>query len=317
MNSLRIDNGRLSARLIPFGATLVDLRLAGWDHPLVLGFERLEDYTQTSHYAGAVIGRHANRIYRGEVELEGRAVQLTRNSEGNHLHGGETGTARQTWMVTSRDRQSLQFEYTSPDGHEGYPGECRMVARYEIVEPGTLRLTLEARTDRATILNLCQHPYFNLNGDPTIARHVLEVAADRYLPSDQYLIPTGELRPVAGSPFDFTRPREVGRDAPCPGYNNTFCLADHTVNQPRRAARLTATGGPTMELWTTQPGLHLYDGYKLMPAVTGLDGRIYGPKAGICLEAQNWPDSPRNPLFPTSVLTPGKTYRQVTEYRFA
>lgn len=316
MDTITIDNGRLCARLIPFGATLVDLRLAGWDRSLVLGFDRLEDYTLTNHYAGAVIGRHANRIYRGEVVLDGLSVQLPRNSDGNHLHGGETGIARQSWDMVKTTGQAVRMQCTSPDGHEGYPGTCHFTALYEIVDEATLRLTLEATTDRTTLVNLCQHPYFNFTGRPDVFDHILEIDAPTYLPSDADLIPTGEELNVHNTPFDFTTPRQVGSNRPDPGYNNNYCLAHAPRSEPRFAARLTAEGAPVMELWTTQTGLHLYDGYKLAPDLKGSDGRIFGTNSGLCLEAQNWPDSPRQAGFPSAILSPGKTYHQVTEYRF-
>jgi len=317
MHTLTIDNGRLSARLIPFGATLVDLRLAGWDRSLVLGFDRLEDYTLTNHYAGAIIGRHANRIYRGEVVLDGVSVQLPRNSGGNHLHGGETGIARQSWDMVEQTAQTVRMRCTSPDGHEGYPGNCQLTALYEIVGDATLRLTLEATTDKTTLVNLCQHPYFNFTGRPNIFDHVLEIDAGAYLPSDADLIPTGEVRKVRGTPFDFTTPHSVGTNRPDAGYNNNYCLVYASRSEPYFAARLTAPGGPVMELWTTQTGLHLYDGYKLAPNQKGSDDRLFGPNSGLCLEAQNWPDSPRHSGFPSAQLLAGDTYHQITEYRFS
>lgn len=316
MQTITIDNGRLSARLIPFGATLVDLRLAGWDRSLVLGFDRVEDYALTNHYAGAVIGRHANRIYRGEVVLDGISVRLPRNSDGNHLHGGETGIARQSWDTIEQGARAVRMQCTSPDGHEGYPGTCEFTALYEIIGEATLRLTLEATTDRTTLVNLCQHPYFNFTGRAEVFDHVLEIEAQTYLPSDVDLIPTGEERNVEGTPFDFTKPRPVGGNRPDPGYNNNYCLARVTRSEPHFAARLTAPGGPAMELWTTQTGLHLYDGYKLASHQKGSDGRLFGPNSGLCLEAQNWPDSPRRTGFPSAQLSVGDTYRQITEYRF-
>jgi aldose 1-epimerase len=317
MDTITIDNGRLCARLIPFGATLVDLRLAGWDRSLVLGFDRLEDYALTNHYAGAVIGRHANRIYRGEVVLDGVSLQLPRNSDGNHLHGGETGLARQSWDIVEQAAHAVRMRCTSPDGHEGYPGTCQFTALYEIIGDATLRLTLEATTDRTTLVNLCQHPYFNFTGGMDVFDHVLGIEAQTYLPTDVDLIPTGEKRNVQGTPFDFTTPRPVGNNRPDPGYNNNYCLAHATRSEPHFAASLTAPGAPAMELWTTQTGLHLYDGYKLAPNQRGSDGRLFGPHSGICLEAQNWPDSPRRAAFPSAQLSVGDTYRQTTEYRFS
>jgi aldose 1-epimerase len=315
MQTYRIGAGSLTARVSPFGATLVDLRLRGFDHPLVLGFEGLDDYALTDHYAGAVIGRHANRIAGGRARIDGLAIRLPTNSDGHHLHGGPSGLARQAWCVADAGPDALVLRYRSPDGHEGYPGNCDFEVRYEM-EEARLRLTFTAQCDRATLVNLCHHPYFNLSGRPDILDHRLEVDADSYLVTGVDLVPTGEIRPVDGSAFDFREEREIGPGRPAPGFNNNFCLAKRTRPEPEFAARLSVEGGPAMELWTTQPGMHLYDGYKLEPARRGLDGRIYGPNAGICLEAQNWPDSPNHPDFPSALLHPGETYRQVTEYRF-
>ncbi|MBF0680724.1 MAG: galactose mutarotase [Devosia sp.] len=317
MDSITIHNGRLSARLIPFGATLVDLRLAGWDRSLVLGYDHIEDYSRTNHYSGAVIGRHANRLSQGLVEIDGVMVQLPRNSGGHHLHGGETGMARQDWTRLDQTPSMVRLGYVSPDGEEGYPGNCAFTAVYEVVGDAKLRLSLEAVSDRTTLVNLCQHPYFNFTGAANIFDHVLEIASETYLPSDVDLIPTGVEQPVRGSPFDFTSPRAVGPLRPNPGYNNNFCLAREPSLDPRFAARLTAPGGPVMEVWTTQAGLHLYDGYKLEPGQNGSDGRVFGPNSGLCLEAQNWPDSPGRLNFPSSILEAGKIYRQITEYRFS
>ncbi|GLQ55411.1 aldose epimerase family protein [Devosia nitrariae] len=316
MQAVAIANDALSARIAPFGATLVDLRLSGWPEPLVLGFERHEDYAEADHYAGAVIGRFANRIRHGRAVLDGRPIRLSINGDGHHLHGGGTGAARQSWRLEEADVTRVVLTWLSPDGHEGYPGNCRVRAVYSVLPPATLRLELEATTDKPTFVNLCHHPYFNFSGRPDIFDHHLEIAATHYLVTGPNLIPTGEIRPVGSSPFNFRQLRALGANRPQPGFNNTYRLAEASRAHPTFAARLGLPGGPAMELWTTQPGLHLYDGYKLGSSLVGLGGRIYGPHAGLCLEAQNWPDSPNHGHFPSAVLCPGETYRQVTEYRF-
>jgi aldose 1-epimerase len=317
MDTYLLHNEALSARVTPFGATLVDLRLAGWPHPLVLGFDRIEEYRDTDHYAGAVIGRHANRIAHGHVPLSQGVLALPRNGGDHHLHGGITGTARQTWQVIETSATSLTLQLVCPDGHEGYPGTCIISARYTIADPTTLTLELEASTDRETVVNLCHHPYFNFSGSGDISSHHLQIAADCYLPSGPDLVPSGEIAQVAQTSFDFRVARAVGRERPLPGFNNNFCLAASTRANPAFAARLSLPSGPAMEVWTTQTGLHLYDGYKLQPGQRGLEGRTYGPRQGLCLEAQNWPDSPNHPEFPSAILKPGQPYRQVTEYRFS
>jgi aldose 1-epimerase len=316
MDVYRLGNERLSAAVMPFGATLVDLRLAGWGAPLVLGFERLEDYALADHYAGAVIGRVANRIARGRAVVDGTAIELPLHPSGHHLHGGATGLARQHWQVVETARDRVRLACKSPDGHEGYPGNADFEVLYEVAPPATLRIAFSATTDRPTLVNLCQHPYFNFTGEPDIFGHSLEIAADRYTASSAELVPTGEIRDVAGTPFDFRHARQLGTQRIDPGFNHNYCLAETTREAPAFAARVAVEGGPAMELWTTQPGLHLYDGYKLRPGGTGLGGRTYGPNGGLCLEAQGWPDSPNHPHFPSIELRPGDTYRQNTEYRF-
>lgn len=317
MDTYRIANDDLSARLTPFGATLTDLRLAGWQHPLVLGFDAIDDYRDTDHYAGAVIGRHANRIAQGHVKMSDGVLALSRNGGEYHLHGGVTGTAKQDWYVVEQTPNSLAFQLVSPDGHEGYPGECIITARYSISGPATLRLEFEAKADRETVVNLCHHPYFDFSGQGNITAHWLKIAAETYLPAGPDLVPTGEIASVAGTLYDFRVARPIGSNRPLPGFNNNYCLAIVTRNQPAFAARLSLPDGPTMEVWTTQTGLHLYDGYKLRPGQRGLEGRHYGPGQGLCLEAQNWPDSPNHHHFPSAILAANTAYRQVTEYRFA
>jgi aldose 1-epimerase len=317
MHTYSISNGELSASFITLGACLVDLRLRGRDQSLVLGFSSFEDYAHTDHYAGAVIGRYANRIRDGHATIGNRTVQLSINGSGHHLHGGETGLARREWLVAEHNAKRLVLTCESPDGHEGYPGNVQVKVVYEITDPSTLRTAFVATTDRSTLINLCQHAYFNLTGRATVLDHVLELMASHYLPTTEDLIPTGEIARVEGTAFDFRAPRTIGSRRPDPGFNNTFCLALATRDQPRLAARLSAPGGPKMELWTTQPGLHVYDGYKLRAGLKGSDGRGFGPGSGLCLEAQSWPDSPNNKSFPSTELSPGQTYRQVTEYRFA
>lgn len=318
MDTLSIDNGRLAARLLPVGASLVDLRLKGFGWPLVLGFEDERDYAEADHYAGAVIGRHANRITGGHARIAGRSVQLPLNAGAHHLHGGATGLARQRWEVAEATPTSVRFATTSPDGHEGYPGQLEAAVTYELVAPATLRLSFLARVDAPSILNLCHHAYFNLSGRADILDHDVTIAADRYTVASPDLVPTGEIRDVAGSAFDLRQPRVVGeaRQSLPPGFNHNYCLAGEVRDAPEFAARVTAPGGPGLEVWTTQTGVHFYDGYKLRPDLVGLERRRYGPNAGLCLEAQNWPDAVNYPQFPSAEIGPGDVYRQVTEYRF-
>ncbi len=316
METFTISNGVLSARIADYGSTLVDLRLKDWPHPLVLGFESEADYVDANHYSGAVIGRFANRIGGGRAMIDGQPVQLSVNSDGNHLHGGAAGLARQYWTATEETSDSVSFTVTSPEGCEGYPGNCVFTVTYSVIPPAILQLDFEAVTDAPTLVNMCHHPYFNFAGSGEIGRHQLEIRADRFLWSGNGLLPNGEIRTVAGTPYDFTAQQFLNGPRPDPGYNNTYCLGSATRAKPALAARLSLEDGPAMELWTTQPGLHLYDAYKLPREMRGLEGRIYGPHQAICLEAQGWPDSPNHAHFPSALLRPGETYRQTTQYRF-
>jgi aldose 1-epimerase len=316
MQAIEIGNGTLSARVLDYGATLAELRMAGWPHSVLLGLADIEGYRDSDHYAGAIIGRFANRIAKGRARVAGRDLTLPLAAEGNHLHGGATGFSRQTWTVSERLPDAVTLTLASPDGHEGYPGNLAVRVRYSLAG-AALCMEMTATTDAPTLANLCHHPYFDLSGTGDVAGHSLQIAADAMLPAHADLVPTGEVRPVAGSAYDFRAERPIGRARLEPGYNNTYCLASEVAREPRFAARLAYPDGPVLEVWTTQVGLHLYDGYKLRDGLAGLDGRRYGPGQGLCLEAQGWPDSPNHPHFPQAVLMPGETYRQVTEYRLS
>lgn len=312
MQAISIASDDLAAQIIPFGASLTDLRLKHLDRPLVLGFRDLDDYARDKQYMGAVIGRYANRIARGHVALNGKTLNLECNENGTaHLHGGTMGFGRQTWTVEESNDSTVTLAHESPDGEGGYPGNFRATAEYKVTD-ATLRLTLSAVSDRDTIVNLCHHPYFNLDGHQDISRHQVWIAANTYLPTDDALMPLGHQADVTGSPYDFLSETTL----PDCQFNNTYCLHQHQSGPLREVARLIA-GGVCMHLATTQPGLHLYNGYKIKPSFLGLHGATYAARAGICLEAQAWPDSPHVYGAPEVDLKAGQLYRQVTEYRFA
>lgn len=309
METLRISSPELEAKLIPFGASLADLRLKQLDRPLVLGFRNPADFEQDKQFMGAIIGRYANRIAGGKATLGGRVVQLEQNENGSaHLHGGENGYATQFWSLEELSESAVTFAYQSPDGEGGFPGNLSVFAEYAI-DGSTLRLTLNARSDKDTIINLCHHPYFNLDGRADILEHSVWIDAETYLPSNEYLIPCGEQTPVVNTPFDFKTMRHL----PEQQFNNTYCLHRDQAGQLRHVASLQA-GGVRLDLSTTQPGLHLYNGYKIKPTFESFDGSRYRANAGVCLEAQAWPDSPNILTAPTVELRAGATYRQTTEY---
>lgn len=314
---LVIAGGALTAHVMPYGATLVDLRLEGWPHPLVLGFPDTRAYIDSDHYAGAVVGRHANRLGNGRSGRHGFAV--TRNWQGHHLHGGRRGFSRQPWRVDALGPDMVRFALSSPDGQEGYRGQLDATVTYRLERGDVLAIEFEARTDRPTIVNLCHHAYFNLDGAETVDAHTLTVMADTITEIDADLIPTGTILPVAGTPFDLRRPISLGTVAAKvrPGLNHNYCLASAPRPAPARVARLRGSTGLELDVATTQTGLHVYDGYKLLPGAPGHGQRPYGPRAGVCLEAQNWPDAPNHQGFPQPDLAPGEIYRHRTEFRFA
>jgi len=320
VHRVRIAGGGLTAAILSWGAVVQDLRLEGHEAPLVLGFDAFADYPAHSPYFGAIAGRYANRIRDGRFALDGRTVQVETNFLGRHLlHGGARGIGKRLWRIAEAGPDRLRLEITDPDGHAGFPGTLAIACTYRCTPSGALAVTLEAATDAPTLCNLAHHSYFNLaDGGATEALgHRLTVAAAAYLPVDAELIPTGEVATVAGTAFDFRSPRALGAAGrAAAAIDHNFCLA------PARrdlafAARLVATGGAAVEVFTTEPGLQVYTGAKLAPAVAGLGGRRYGAFAGVALEPQVWPDSPNHPAFPQAVLRPGERYLQLTEYRLS
>ncbi len=316
-----ISGGGLTASVMNWGAVVQDLRLAGHDAPLVLGFDRFEDYPAHSPFMGAIAGRYANRIHGGRFRLEGERYQVDTNFIGKHtLHGGALGFGKRVWTVALHGADFVTLTLHSPDGDMGFPGTLEATCTYRLKIPGTLSVELTATCDRPTLCNLAHHSYFNLDdgGAGDILDHRLMLAAAAYLPVDEELIPTGVVQPVDGTPFDFAlaRPVRMEIEGEQVAYDHNFCLA--AARGPlRQAAWLQgASSGVEMEVWTTEPGLQFYAGHKVARSVPGLGGRIYGAHAGMALEPQIWPDSPNRPYFPQAVLWPGGLYRQVTEYRF-
>lgn len=314
-----IARGDLSADIITYGAAIRDLRIGG--RSVVLGFDTLDDYLAHSPYFGAIAGRHANRICGGRFRLDGKEHVLERNEAGrHHLHGGAAGFGKRLWSLADHGAAHVELTLVSPDGEGGYPGRVEARCRYEIGADACFRITLSAETDRATLVNLAAHSYFNLDGTPDILGHDLTIEAEAYLPVTGEAIPTGEIRPVAGTPFDFRTPRAIGAagGGAATAYDHNFCLSPAATADPRSVARLAGPlSGLVMDVLSTEPGLQFYDGYKLAVPCPGLGGRRYGARAGLCLEPQRWPDSPNHEAFAGAVLRPGERYRQVTEYRFS
>jgi aldose 1-epimerase len=285
----------------------------------VLGLNSLADYIAHSPHFGATAGRFANRIANGRFTLDGHVYQLPLNEKGRAtLHGGPTGFGKRPWHLEGHDAASVALTLRSADGDNGFPGALEARCVYMLVAPATLRIEMSATTDAPTIVNLAHHSYFNLDGSPDARDHELTINADFYTPLDEDLIPTGEIRSVAGTPYDFRRPRPV-RQPGAPAYDLSFVLpfADAATGLVHAATLRSPRGDLSMQVWTSEPALQFYDAAKLNCPVPGLGGARYGPFAGLCFEAQRFPDSPNRRHFTSAVLRPGERYRQITEYRFS
>lgn len=323
-------NGGIEVEIIPFGGIVTALRVPDRDGKLanvVLGLPRLEDYAVPGRYFGAIVGRYANRIARGRFELDGAEVQLAANNGPNALHGGPGGFNQRLWRVDSADSGGLILTYRSPDGEEGYPGMLDVTVTYALAPDNGLRIDYRAQTDRTTVVNLTNHSFFNLAGEGSgsIEGHELMLNASRYTPVDQTSIPTGEIAPVAGTPFDFTKPVRIGarlRDGHSQlvttrGYDHNFVIDRQDGDEPTLAARVVdPVSGRIMEVLTTEPGVQVYTGNYLDGTLVGSGGRIYRQGDALCLETQHFPDSPNRPEFPSTRLDPGEVLRSTTIYRF-
>lgn len=304
----------IEARLLDFGATLQSLRIpvGGAMRSVVLGFAEFTDYPAKSPYFGATVGRWANRIRGGRFELDGRSFALSRNQDGRHtLHGGADNLAFRVWQAEVLPQQDgVRFSIRSPDGDQGFPGNLEVLAIYRL-EGAVLRIEMQARTDAPTPVNLAHHSYWNLDGGGTIDGHQLELEADFYLPVDDDTVPTGEILRVAGTRMDFRELRRLDA-AGEPRYDHCFAIRGRGL---RPVARLISSDRRVaMELRADQPGVQLYSGFKLN--LTASDGTRFGPRHGLCLETQNFPDAPNLSHFPDPFLRPGAVYRHVMEHQF-
>ena len=310
-----------TASVITWGAVLRDLVVPSPAGPqrVVLGLNSIEDYRAHSPYFGATPGRFANRIAGAQFTLDGRRHTLPANERsGATLHGGPKGFGAVPWRIEAVAEDSVTLVLDSPDGDEGFPGAVRALCTYTLAEPGTLVVEFEATTDAPTVLSLAHHSYFNLDGEPDVRDHEVQLNCPFMTPTDANLIPTGEIRGVAGTPFDFTVARPIRNEAD-QNYDMNFVVGP----QPNPATGLahaatvrSPKNGLTLELHTDQPGVQFYDAAKLHCAVPGLDGQLYGSHGGFALECQVFPDAPNRRHFPSAVLRPGQTYRQRSEYRF-
>jgi len=320
-------------RVTNYGAIVVGLELPDRDGQagdVLLGFDRLDDYLAEHPFFGAVVGRLGNRLAGGKFTLDGQEYTIALNDGPNSLHGGLKGFDKVVWKAEpsqTPDGPRLALSYVSADGEEGYPGEMDIRVTYTWTNDDVWRVEYQAETTKPTVLNVTQHAYFNLagagNGD--VLGHELQIFADRFTPIDETLIPTGELRDLAGTPLDFRQPHIFGERinaddeqlANGGGYDHNYVL-NSEPGQLARAVRVTEpTTGRVMEVWTTEPGVQLYSGNFLDSTNVGKSGKTYHKYYGFCLETQHFPDSPNHPEFPSVVLRPGQTWRTTTEFRFS
>jgi aldose 1-epimerase len=288
---------------------------------IVLGFDSLSGYQAPPPYFGATIGRYGNRIAKGQFTLNGQTYKLATNNGPNHLHGGNKGFDKVVWdaVAINTDEPTLSLSYLSKDGEEGYPGNLNVTVKFTLTDEDELQIEYDATTDKATPVNLTNHSYFNLTGDVshTILDHTLWIDADRYTPVDSTLIPTGEIKPVKGTPFDFTAPHKIGEriDSVPGGYDHNFVL-NKTDNSLKLVASLSdSLSGRKLEVYTMEPGLQFYSGNFLDGTLKTSSGQPINLHTGMCLETQHFPDSPNKPSFPTTILKPGDKYHTVTRYK--
>src|SRR2546426_136170 len=321
-------------RVIDYGGIILSLEVpdrSGRLDDVVLGYDSLAGYLRSSPYFGALVGRYGNRIAHGRFTLDGKTYTLAKNNGPNHLHGGLKGFDKVVWDVAPfehRDSVGLVLRYTSRDGEEGYPGTLRTMVTYTLTSANELIFDYSATTDRATPVNLTQHSYFNLAGDGKgdILGHVVTLNADRFTPVDSTLIPTGEIKSVAGTPFDFRTPTPIRArieqvDVQLrygPGYDHNFVLnKGGNAHDPTFAARVyEPSSGRVMEVYTTEPGLQFYSGNFLDGTLHGKQGVVYQRRYGFAMETQHYPDSPNKPTFPSTILRPGVSYHSRTIYKF-
>jgi aldose 1-epimerase len=323
----------MRAQIATYGGIVTSLLVPDREGRLgdvVLGFDRIDGYLKKHPYFGAICGRYANRIAGGRFNLNGVEYTLARNDGNNHLHGGIRGFDKVVWTAAELGPISgaaLRLAYSSPAGDEGYPGKLDVAVTYTLTNSNELRIDYLATTDADTVLNLSHHGYFNLvdGGTSEVLTHEVLINATHFLPVDAALIPTGELRPVQGTPMDFTRTTAIGaridgadeQVAHGMGYDHTW-VVNGASGQLRLAARVhEPSTGRLMEVLTTEPGVQFYTGNFLDGTVTGKGGAVYRRRYGLCLECQHFPDSPNKPQFPTTALKPGQQYTQTTVYRFS
>ena len=325
-----LSNGKgMTAKVSEYGGILTDLWVpdrTGKPGNVVLGFDTLERYVKGHPFFGATTGRVANRIAKGKFTLDGKEYTLAVNNGPNALHGGTKGFDKRVWksraLPATGKEVAVELTYVSADGEEGYPGTLTTTVVYTLTDDNELRIDYTATTDKATIVNLTNHSYYNLGESGSILDHVLMLNADRYTATDATLIPTGELAPVKGTGLDFTQPRRIGERIAdymdfAKGYDHNFVINGGGKSLTLAARVQEPKSGRVMEVWTTEPGVQLYCGNHLDGSLTGMGGAVYKQHTGFCLETQHYPDSINHPGFPSVILRPGQTFKSTTAHRFA
>lgn len=331
--TLKNESG-MSVKIIDFGGAIVEIRVPdkfGRFSDVVAGYDSIRDYALADGYLGALVGRTSNRIAHGEYKIDGKRYTVFCNDGKNSLHGGKVGYSYKMWNVKAIDglEPQLVLTYHSPDGEEGYPGNLDVTVTYQLTAANALSIHYEATTDKKTIVNLTNHAYFNLGGYASgcIEDHILQMDADRYLPTDGELIPTGEIRSVAGTPFDFREPKPIGRDIEADdedlrlggGYDHCFCFTGGETKEPvLRVEAYDQNSGRLMKVFTNQPCVQLYTGNMFENNEFPLKGGCPRRKRGaFCLETQKMPDAPNHKGFDDVTLNPGQTYDYTTIYQFS
>jgi aldose 1-epimerase len=328
--TLRNANG-MEATIMTYGGILTSLKVPdknGHFGDVVLGYDNLEGYLKSTPYFGALIGRYGNRIAKGQFTLDGQTYTLATNNPPNSLHGGWKGFDKVVWTATPKETSDgpvLFLTYNSPDGEEGYPGNLVVSATYSLTADNALKIEFSATTDRDTVVNLTHHSYFNLRGSGDVLDHVVYINADKFTPVDATLIPTGELKPVGDTPFDFRVPTAIGARINSPdeqikfagGYDDNWVLNKSDDTLSLAASVYEPTSGRVMEVYTTSPGLQFYTGNFLDGTITGKGGWVYQFRNAFCMEPQHFPDSPNHPEFPTTELKPGQVYSNTIIYKFS
>jgi aldose 1-epimerase len=321
----------MEATILTYGGIVTSLKVPdknGKFGDVVLGYDNLGGYLTNSPYFGALIGRYGNRIAKGQFTLDGQTYTLATNNGPNSLHGGLKGFDKVVWTARPVETfygHGLELTYFSKDGEEGYPGNFSVTAIYVVTEKNELLLQFTATTDKDTVCNLTHHSYFNLRGSGDVLDHVVQINADKITPVDSTLIPTGELKPVSGTPFDFRQPTAIGARIGDDneqlkfgnGYDHNWVLNKSPGELILAARVFEPTTGRVMEVFTTSPGMQFYTGNFLDGTIKGKGGQVYKFRDAFCMEPQVFPDSPNHPNFPTAELKPGKTYKNTIIYKFS